>query len=79
MWNKVPYGKRKGHIRQYKVEYTEVASNYTQIREVGDKTRHLMVVDLKKNAHYTIKVSAATVKGYGPASQPLSVLTEQDG
>ena len=79
MWNKVPYGKRKGHIGQYKVEYTEVASNYTQIREVGDKTRHLMVVDLKKNTHYTIEVSATTIKGYGPASQPLSVLTEQDG
>ena len=71
--------KKKGHIRQYKVEYTEIASNYTQSREVGDKTRHLMVVDLKKNAHYTIKVSAATIKGYGPASQPLLVLTEQDG
>ena len=75
----MPYGKRKGHIRQYKVEYTEVASNYTQRREVGHKTRHLMVVDLKRNTHYTTKVSAATVTGYGPASEPLSVFTEQDG
>ena len=79
MWNKAPYGKKKGHIRRYKVEYTEVASNYTQSREVGDKTRHLMVVNLKKNTNYAIKVSAATGKGYGPASQPLSVITEQDG
>ena len=61
------------------MEYTEVASNYTQSREGGNKTRHLMVVNLKKNTNYTIKVSAATGKGYGPASQPLSVITEQDG
>lgn len=80
MWNKVLFGKKKkGHIRRYEVEYTEVASNYTQSREVGNKTRHLMVVNLKKNINYTIKVSAATGKGYGPASQPSSVITEQDG
>ena len=32
----------------------------------------------KKNAYYNITVSAATNRGYGPASEPLSEVTEQD-
>ena len=58
----------------YTAENNEIESEV-----VDAPTRYLKIVNLKKNTNYTITVSASTVKGYGPASELLSVVTNQDG
>ena len=77
-WDEVPNGKRNGRIHHYKVEYKYEHDNYTQNKEVDGLIRYLKIENLEKNAYYNITVSAATNRGYGPASEPLSVATEQD-
>ena len=77
-WDEVPNGKRNGRIHHYKVEYKYEHDNYTQNKEVEGLIRYLNIENLEKNAYYNITVSAATNRGYGPASEPLSEVTEQD-
>ena len=76
-WDEVPYGKRKGQIRQYKVIYKAENENSESIK-VNRSTHALKIINLKQNTHYQITVSAATVKGFGPSSEPISVFTGQD-
>ena len=75
-WDEVPRGERKGHIEKYKVNYTSARNNVTKSKEV--RAQSLEIVNLQANTNYTITVSASTVKGYGPASQPIVVATDQD-
>ena len=77
-WDEVPNGKRYGRIHHYKVEYKYEHDNNTQNKEVDGLIRYLKIENLEKNAYYNITVSAATNRGYGPASEPLSEVTEQD-
>ena len=77
-WDEVPNGKRNGRIHHYNVEYKYEHDNDTQNREVDGLIRYLKIENLEKNAYYNITVSAATNRGYGPASEPLSEATEQD-
>lgn len=76
-WDEVPYGKRKGQILQYKVIYKAENENSKSI-EVNRSTHALKIINLKQNTKYNITVSAATVKGYGPSSEPISIFTGQD-
>lgn len=76
-WDEVPYGKRKGQIQQYKVIYKAEKENSKSI-EVNRSTHALKIINLKQNTHYNITVSAATVKGFGPSSEPISIFTGQD-
>ena len=77
-WDKVPYGKRNGGILQYKVIYKAENEN-GESKEVNRSTHALKIINLKQNTHYNITVSAATVKGFGPSSKPISVFTGKDG
>lgn len=76
-WDEVPYGKRKGQILQYKVTYKAENENSKNI-EVNRSTHALKIINLKQNTNYNITVSGATVKGFGPSSEPISVFTGQD-
>ena len=76
-WDEVPNGKRNGVILYYKVEYRTITNNNISSKEVNASTGFLKIVNLEKNTNYTITVSASTVKGYGPASGPLWVVTDQ--
>ena len=76
-WDEVPYGKRKGKIWQYKVIYKAENENSESIK-VNRSTHALKIINLKQNTHYQITVSAATVKGFGPSSEPIPVFTDQD-
>ena len=76
-WDEVPYGQRKGQIRRYKVIYKAENENSESI-EVNRSTHALKIINLKQNTHYKITVSAATVKGFGPSSDAISVFTGQD-
>ena len=69
--------KRKGIIVSYKVEYTKVTNNNTASEVVS--TQSLRIQGLEQNTEYSIRVSAATVKGFGPASEPITVTTDQGG
>ena len=61
------------------MDYTSTTSNETNNKEVQTPTQHLKIEGLKQNTNYTITVMASTSKGYGPASEPIFVATDQDG
>ena len=69
--------KRKGIIVGYKVEYSSVTNNNTASEVVS--TRSLRIQGLEQNTEYSIRVSAATVKGFGPPSEPITVTSDQGG
>lgn len=46
-------------------------------KRVDSSTLSVELTGLKRYAKYSIQVSAATVKGDGPASVPLTVSTKQ--
>ena len=46
-------------------------------KRVDSPQRSAELTGLKRYAKYSIQVSAATVKGDGPASGPITVSTEQ--
>ena len=78
MWAEVPKSKRQGRIQSFKVDYTSTTSNETKRMEVQAPTQHLEIDGLEQNTNYTITVMASTSKGYGPASEPIFVATDQD-
>jgi len=60
------------------VDYTSTTSNETKRKEVQAPTQYLEIEGLEHNTNYTITVMASTSKGYGPASEPIFVATDQD-
>ena len=78
MWGEVPKRKRQGRIQSYKVDYTSTTSNETKSKEVQAPTQYLEIDGLEHNTNYTITVMASTSKGYGPASEPIFVATDED-
>ena len=77
-WDKVPEDKQHGEIKHYMVTYhmTEGGDNLTNI--VNAPTQEAKLTELAKYTYYSIRVSADTVKGYGPASIPIHVRTDED-
>jgi len=60
------------------VNYTSATSNEIKSKEVKAPTQYLEINGLDQNTKYTITVMASTSKGYGPASEPIFVVTDQD-
>ena len=79
MWDKAQRFRRHGTILTYKVEYKSSTNNHTTIKITKASSRYLKMISLKKNTNYSITVSASTIKGYGPASKPIILATDQDG
>ena len=77
-WDEVPNDRRHGPILKYEVDYTSTASYVTNSKEVQAPTQYLEIDGLEQNTNYTITVMASTSKGYGPASEPIFVDTDQD-
>ena len=77
-WDEVPVDKQHGEILRYAVSYwvTEEGSHGAKL--FSSSTREVELLDLAKYAYYSIIVSAATVKGDGPASIPVHVRTDED-
>lgn len=40
---------------------------------------YILYLDLKKYTKYLAEVSSSTVKGEGPRSAPLDIITDEDG
>ena len=72
-WGKVPEGKRQGRILKYRVNFKSGTTNQTESQERNAQTQYLKILGLEEYSNYTITVAAATIKGYGPASQPVVV------
>lgn len=77
-WGEVTKSKRQGQIQGYKVDYTSTTSNVTKSEEVQAHTQYLQIIGLTHNTNYSITVMASTSKGYGPASEPMYVVTDKD-
>ena len=77
-WDEVPVAKQHGEIQRYMVTYQKPEGGEEKSTTVNTPTREVKLTDLGKYTYYSIRVSAATVKGYGPASPPIKVRTDED-
>ena len=78
-WDEVPANQQNGIITGYTVTYhsqTENDSGNVQVN--GSQVRETDLKNLKEYVNYNITVFASTVKGDGPASDPIVVITDQD-
>ena len=76
-WNEVQANEQRGNIRYYTVIYRATHGGTEMSKRVDSPKRSVELNYLKMYAKYSIQVSAATVKGDGPASVPITVSTEQ--
>ena len=77
-WEEVPAAQRHGDITHYTVIYWKTEGGGEERKVVYAPTRNLILTKLTKFTNYSIKVSASTIKGEGPASNPVVVPTDQD-
>ena len=76
-WDEVPANRQRGNIRYYTVIYKETQGAVEMSKRVDSPKRSVELKGLKRYAKYSIQVSAATVKGDGSASVPITVGTKQ--
>ena len=77
-WDEVPVAKQHGEIQRYMVTYQKPEGGEEKTTTVNTPTREVKLTDLGKYTYDSIRVSAATVKGYGPASPLIKVRTDED-
>ena len=78
-WNEVPADKRNGIITGYTITYQSQTENDSGNVQVNGSVRQTELTNLKEYVNYNITVLASTVKGDGPASDPVIVIrTDQD-
>ena len=71
-----------GIVIKYEMYYEQTedtSNNGTQIFPATDNTAELHVTDLKKYKNYTLRAAAITSIGKGPFSDPITVMTGEDG
>ena len=79
MWDEVPADKQNGIITGYTITYQSQAENDNGGVQAGPDDRQKELTNLKEYVNYNITVFASTVKGDGPASDPVILIrTEQD-
>ena len=78
MWDEVPADQQNGIITNYTITYTSQTENQIGSVQVNGSFRQTELANLKENVNYNITVFASTVKGDGPASDPIVVRTDQD-
>ena len=80
MWDEVPVDKQNGIITGYTITYQSQTENGNGNVRVGANELEKELMNLREYVNYNITVSASTVKGDGPASDPVIVVrTDQDG
>ena len=77
-WNEVLPGDRNGIITSYNITYKSQTENDNGNVQVNGSVRQTELTNLKEYVNYNITVLASTVKGDGPASDPIVVRTDQD-
>jgi len=78
MWDEVPTDQQNGIITGYTITYKSQTENDNGGVQVNASVRQTELTDLKEYVNYNITVFASTVKGEGPASDPIVVRTDQD-
>ena len=81
MWHDVLPIDQNGIITKYEVMYTpsedfggDIGKRTTNVTELS-----VLLMDLEENVLYSISVEAYTSMGSGPKSDPISILTYEDG
>ena len=81
MWDKVVLIDQNGVITMYEVMYTPLedfgGAVMTRTSNVTDLS--VLLMDLEEYVNYTISLRAFTSAGAGPYSDPVIVLTNEDG
>ena len=77
-WNEVLPDDRNGIITSYNITYKSQTENDNGNVQVNGSVRQTELTNLKEYVNYNITVLASTVKGDGPASEPVVVRTDQD-
>jgi len=78
MWDEVPADQQNGIITCYTITYKSQTENDNNIVPAGAKESEKELTGLKEFVIYNVTVFASTVKGDGPASDPIVVRTDQD-
>ena len=77
-WNEVLADDRNGIITSYNITYKSQTENDNGNVQVNGSVLQTELTNLKEYVKYNITVLATTVKGDGPASDPIVVGTNQD-
>ena len=78
-WDEVPADQQNGIITGYTITYQSKTENDNGNAQVNGSVRETDLKNLKEYVNYNITVFASTVKGDGPASDPVIVVpTDQD-
>ena len=75
-WYKVPTNQQNGDILSYHVIYAMMNENVTATKQVEAPALKLKLTGLKAETNYSITVMASTIKGHGPTSPAIYVVTE---
>jgi len=79
MWDEVPADQQNGIIKGYTIAYKSQTENDNDTVPVGANDRQKELTGLKEFVNYNITVFASTMKGDGPVSDPVIVVTtDQD-
>ena len=75
-WEPVPKEYRHGIITKYVILYTDEKGENKGEMNVSPSSETAVVNGLKQSTTYSFRVLAATVKGNGPESDPISETTK---
>ena len=79
MWDEVPADQQNGIITGYTITYRSQTENDNGNVSAGPNDRQKELTGLNEFVNYNITVFAFTVKGDGPASDPVIIVrTDQD-
>ena len=78
MWNEVPAADQNGIILTYTIAYESLTENHNGNVTVNYFDHRTNLTGLREYVNYSITVFASTVRGDGPASDPIIVITDQD-
>ena len=78
MWDDVPAADQNGIILTYTISYESLTENHNDKVTVNYPDHQVTLTGLREYVNYSITVFASTVKGDGPASNPIVVITDQD-
>ena len=78
MWDDVPAADQNGIILTYTITYESLTENHKDKVTVNYPDHQRNLTGLREYVNYSITVFASTVKGDGPASNPIFVITDQD-
>jgi len=77
-WDDVPTDQQNGIITGFTISYQSQTENDNGRVQVNSSARRTDLTNLTEYVNYNITVFASTVKGDGPASDPIVVRTDQD-